>query len=448
MPRTQKRDNDKTPLVFPPNRSKLSTCMDIRLPSLGEGADGGVVVSVLVKEGDVIQKDQPLLELETEKAVGTIPSPAAGTVQQIRIRVGDKIVVGQPILTLVAAKEAAATPPLPAPETPVRRMEAAPEQVVSSPPAVVSPPVIPGLPVAASPTVRRVARELGIDLSRVRGTEAGGRIGMADLRAYIQQLQQLASAPQTSAVARPPSATESVDFARWGPVVHQPLSALRRTIARRMSESWSAVPRVTQFDEADITALEELRRKYAPAYEARGARLTLSVFALKAVAATLRRHPVFNASLDEAAGELVLKEYVHIGVAVDTEHGLLVPVIRDVDRKSLLELSKELEALAVRARERKLGAEEMKGGSFTISNQGGIGGGAFTPIVNLPQVAILGMARGVMKPVVRDGQIVARLMLPLALSYDHRVIDGGRAARFIVDLVAAFEDFPEAEARI
>ncbi len=404
--------------------------MDIRLPSLGEGADSGVVVNLLVKEGDAVQKDQPILELETEKAVGTIPSPVDGTVQGIRVKVGDKLSVGQVILTLAGAEAVA-----PAPVAPVAVT------------VVATPHHVPGLPVAASPTVRRLARELGIDLNRIRGSEDGGRIGVADLRAYIQQLQQMAFAPQ-AAPAKPAATTERVDFAQWGPVVHKPLSALRQTIARRMGESWTAVPRVTQFDEADITALNELRKKYATAYEAKGARLTLTGFALKAVAATLRKHPLFNASLDEAAGEIVLKEYVHIGIAVDTEHGLIVPVIRDVGKKSLLELSKELELIAAKARDRKLGADEMKGGSFTISNQGGIGGGAFTPIVNVPQVAILGMARGALKPVVRDGQVVARLMLPLALSYDHRAIDGGSAARFIVDLVAAFENFPEAEARV
>jgi pyruvate dehydrogenase E2 component (dihydrolipoamide acetyltransferase) len=300
--------------------------------------------------------------------------------------------------------------------------------------------------VAASPTVRRVARDLGIDLSQVRGSEAGGRIGMADLRAYVQQLQQLAvGARHASPLPEPAPKT---DFAQWGPVVHKPLSALRQTIARRMSESWNAVPRVTQFDEADITVLNELRKKLAPAYEAKGARLTLTGFALKAVAGLLRKHPQFNASLDESAGQIVWKEYVHIGIAVDTEHGLMVPVIRDVDKKSLLELSKELELLAAKARDRKLTADEMKGGSFTISNQGGIGGGAFTPIVNKPEIAILGLGRGALKPVVRDGQIVPRLMLPLALSYDHRAIDGGSAARFIVDLVAAFENFTDAEVRL
>jgi pyruvate dehydrogenase E2 component (dihydrolipoamide acetyltransferase) len=215
-----------------------------------------------------------------------------------------------------------------------------------------------------------------------------------------------------------------------------------------MAEAWTAIPHVTQFDEADITGLNELRKKFAKAYEAQGARLTLTGFAIKAVTQTLVKHPIFNSSLDEAAGELVLKEYCHVGIAVDTEHGLIVPVIRNADKKSVLELSKELEELAVKTRDRKVSADELRGGSFTISNQGGIGGGAFTPIVNKPQVAILGMGRGVLKPVVVAGKVEVRLMLPVGLSYDHRVIDGGQAARFIVDLRAAFENFKESDVAI
>jgi pyruvate dehydrogenase E2 component (dihydrolipoamide acetyltransferase) len=270
---------------------------------------------------------------------------------------------------------------------------------------------------------------------------------MADIRAYIQRLQGQPSHSRTGspAAAEKPKPAETVDFSKWGKVNHQPLSPLRQTVARRMVENWNAIPHVTQFDRADVTALMDLRKKHAAAYEKKGARLTLTSFALKIVAATLKKHPAFNSSLDEAKQEIVLKEYFHIGVAVDTEAGLIVPVIRDVDRKNLVELSKELEELARKARERKISAEELKGGSFTISNQGGIGGGYFTPIVNKPEVAILGLGRGALEPVVREKAVQTRLMLPIALSYDHRVIDGGAAARFIVDLVQAFENFPEAE---
>jgi pyruvate dehydrogenase E2 component (dihydrolipoamide acetyltransferase) len=284
-------------------------------------------------------------------------------------------------------------------------------------------------------------------LTQVRGSERGGRIVMADIRAYIQRLQGQPSQARRGSpeAAEKPKPTETVDFSKWGKVNRQPLSPLRQTIARRMVENWNAIPHVTQFDRADVTALMDLRKKHAAAYEKKGARLTLTSFALKIVAATLKKHPAFNSSLDEAKQEIVLKEYFHIGVAVDTEAGLIVPVIRDVDRKNLVELSKELEELARKARERKISAEELKGGSFTISNQGGIGGGYFTPIVNKPEVAILGLGRGALEPVVREKAVQTRLMLPIALSYDHRVIDGGAAARFIVDLVQAFENFPEAE---
>jgi pyruvate dehydrogenase E2 component (dihydrolipoamide acetyltransferase) len=309
----------------------------------------------------------------------------------------------------------------------------------------------PGVAPAAAPSIRKLARDLGIDLARVRGSARGGRIVLEDVRAYIQRLQRLAAEPRTatpSPASAPKPALERIDFSKWGPVTKQPLSPLRKVIARRMTENWIAVPRVTQFDQADITHLNELRKKYAAVYEQHGARLTLTPFALKVVSEALRKHPLLNSSLDEAAEELVLKAYHHLGVAVDTEAGLIVPVIRDVDKKSLLELSKELEDLAKKAKERKLSAEDLKGGTFTISNQGGIGGAHFTPLVNKPEVAILGLGRGAMMPMVRQGAIEPRLMVPIALSYDHRVIDGGVAVRFVVDLVKGFENFSEEHLRL
>jgi len=427
--------------------------MDVKLPNLGEGADSGVVVSISVKEGDRVEEGQTLIELENEKAVAPIPASAAGTVTKIRVKEGDKISVGQVILTLDdgSRAEAKATKKESPEETP--RLEKAQqagieaenedereaEEVVAKSEAEV----------AAAPSVRKLARELGVDLTRVRGSEPGGRIVMADLRAYVQRLQK-AVPPRTGkhGVTRPAAAPEPIDFSKWGKVSKKPVSQLRKVIVERMSESWASVPRVTQFDEADITALMELRKKYQAAYEAKGARLTLTPLALKAVVTALKKHPIFNSSLDEAAGEIVFKEYYHIGVAVDTDAGLLVPVVRDVDNKTVLQLAKEVEELAARARERKLSIDEMKGGTFTISNQGGIGGGHFTPIINLPEVAILGLGRGALKPIVQHKQIVQRLMLPIAVSYDHRLIDGGVAARFTVDLVQAFENLPETEVRI
>ena len=425
--------------------------MDVKLPKLGETAEGGAVVSVLVKEGDRVTKGQTILELENEKAVAPIPSTAMGIVVKIHVKEGDRIAVGQVILTVdeggagakveskPAAKPAAASPTRPAPE-PV-------EPVAEDEPAEAAEEPAPSdLPPAASPSLRRTARELGIDLTKIRGSEHGGRIVMTDLRAYIQRLQKLAAQPKTGSAPAPAApAAESIDFSKWGQVARKPMTVLRKTIARRMTENWNAIPHVTQFDEADITGLMELRKKFAANYEAQGAKLTLTPFALKAVVAALKQHPVFNASLDEAASEIVFKEYFHLGLAVDTDQGLLVPVLRDVDKKSLLQLSKEVNELAEKARERKITLDEMKGGTFTISNQGGIGGGHFTPIVNKPEVAILGLGRAALKAVVKDKQIQQRLLLPVCLSYDHRVIDGGTAARFTVDLLQAFEGFTEAD---
>jgi pyruvate dehydrogenase E2 component (dihydrolipoamide acetyltransferase) len=429
--------------------------MDVKLPKLGEGADSGVVVNLFVKEGDPVARDQAILELENEKAVASIPSTAAGVVAKIYVKPGDRIGVGQRILTLNETGQPAAGgagSPLPAESggrtstgehgvtRPTEQIEVEDEDE-GEPASTVAP--------VAAPSVRKMARELGIDLRKIRGTEAGGRIVVGDLRNYIQRLIAAAKSKATGGahgVTRP--TTESIDFSKWGPVSRKPLSPLRQVIARRLGESWNAVPRVTQFDEADFTRVNELRKKFAAKYGKKGARLTLTPLVLKAVAEILKKHPLFNSSLDEAANEIVLKEYYHIGIAVDTEQGLLVPVIRDVDKKSILDLANELEQVAARARDRKISAEELKGGTFTISNQGAIGGAHFTPIVNTPEVAILGLGRGAMKPVARDGKVVIRMMTPLGLSYDHRVIDGGEAARFTVDLVAALQDFKEYTVKI
>ena len=435
-------------------RQTVRSIMDVKLPKLGEGADSGVVVGIFVNVGDTVAKDQPILELENEKAVASIPSTAAGVVEKIHVKAGDRVSVGQRLITLAggsaapaaapapkpAAKKAAAKP-APEPEPEVEETKEA-EEISEENPSRVAAPV-------ASPSLRRMARELGIDLSKVRGSEAGGRITTQDVRNYLAKLAKAAAKPAPAPAGAPakPAAVQ-IDFSQWGPILKKPVTPLRKVIARRMSESWNQVARVTQFDDIDFTKLGELRKKHAPAYEAKGVKLTLTPFVLKAVATTLKAHPIFNSSLDEVANEIILKEYIHLGIAVDTDQGLMVPIIRDVDKKSLLDLAKELEQLAAKARDRKITADEMKGGTFTISNQGAIGGAHFTPIINLPEVAILGLGRGVLKPVVRDGQIVARLMTPVALSYDHRVIDGGSAARFTVDLVKAFENFDEALAKI
>jgi pyruvate dehydrogenase E2 component (dihydrolipoamide acetyltransferase) len=432
--------------------------MDIKLPRLGEGAESGTVVSIFVKPGDQVKEGQTILELENEKAVAPIPASASGRVAKLYVKEGDKLSVGQSILAL-EGDGASATPPAVKPAPAAPRTEArstpapAPVSQPQRPVAEVPSMEVIGEPVsneaiAASPTVRKLARDLGVDLTRVRGSQRGGRIVVEDLRVYVQQLQQRVLEQKAAPVATAPKpVAESIDFSKWGPISRKPLSSLRKIIAQRMHESWTSVPRVTQFDEADITAIVELRKKFVATYEKKGANLTLTPFLMKAVVDALKKHPIFNSSLDEAAGEIVFKDYYHIGIAVDTEQGLIVPVVRDVDKKSLLKLSKELAELAEKARQRKVSGDELKGGTFTISNQGGIGGSFFTPIVNKPEVAILGVGRGALKPVVRDGKIEPRMLLPLGLSYDHRVIDGGTAARFIVEIVQALEGFKEAEVR-
>jgi len=431
--------------------------MDVKLPKLGEGADSGVVVNVFVKVGDTVTKDQAIIELENEKAVASIPSTAAGVVTQIHINPGDQISVGQRILTLDASGGAAAAPAAKktvaktAAKPPALEPEAEAEQTAGAVggeaiPAPVAAPV-------ASPSLRRMARELGIELGRIRGSGSGGRIEMSDVRAYIQRLEKVAGKGRPAVAAGVPAAPakpvpEQVDFSKWGTVTKKPLTPLRQVMARRMWENWNAIPHVTQFDEADFTRLNELRKKFAAAYEAEGVKLTFTPMVLKALVETLKRHPVFNSSLDEVANEIVVKEYFHIGIAVDTEHGLIVPVLRDADEKSVLEVAKEMESLAQKARDRKVTAEELKGGTFTISNQGAIGSAHFTPIVNKPEVAILGLGRGAMKPAARDGKVDVRLMTPLVISYDHRVIDGGAASRFMVDLVGALQNFSDALLKI
>ena len=439
--------------------------MDVKLPPLGESADSGTVVTILVKEGDQIQKGQTIIELETGKAVTPIPSSAAGQVTKIIVKEGAKISVGAPILSLAGGESSAPAPSGPAAKPaattkPGASKKAAPVEELEK---ETDEAAAPGdyeyegtLPPPASPSLRRLAHDLGIDLRKIKGSENGGRIVLGDLKTYIQGLQKRSAQSAARAAAGASSASEPArpvtplpDFSKFGPIAKRPMTPLRKVISQRMSENWNAIPHVTQFDEIDITALMELRKKFSEAYEKKGAKLTVTTFLLKAVVNTLQKHPVFNTSLDEVAEEVIYKEYFHIGVAVDTDQGLLVPVIRNVDKKDLLQLSKELAELAAKARDRKVSMEELQGGTFTISNQGAFGGAHFTPIVNKPEVAILGVGKGAFKPVVtKEKKIESRLMLPVTLSYDHRVIDGGSAARFMVDLVAAFENFSAAEVKI
>ena len=425
--------------------------MDIRLPRLGEGADSGSVVKIFVKEGDLIKKDQNILDLENEKAVASIPSPASGKVAKVFVKEGEKISVGQLILSLSDSEQASAPQPEAAPSKPAGIAAPAPTQEKSPLPSQSQAPKRPlpsGIPIAASPTIRKIARDLGIDLSNVHGSQLGGRIVLEDLRAYVQQLQQLAFQQRPSEEkAAAPATEETIDFSKWGPITKKPLTSLRKAISRQMMKALT-IPHVTQFDEADVTKLMALRKKYSPRYEKKDVNLTLTPFILKAIAVTLKKYPIFNSSLSENGEELIYKEYIHIGIAVDTEEGLIVPVLRDVDKKNLLALSKELQELAEKTRDRKVSADDLKGSSFTISNQGGIGGGHFTPIINKPNVAILGIGRGATKPVFVKKKIQAHTILPVCLSYDHRVIDGGVAVRFTQEIIRVLENFEEKEAKI
>jgi pyruvate dehydrogenase E2 component (dihydrolipoamide acetyltransferase) len=425
--------------------------MDIKLPHLGEGSDSGVVVSILVQPGDVLSPGQTIIELESGKAVAPIPTEQGGKVASIRVKVGDKIGAGAVILSLEGG---AGAPAVEAPKAAAKTAAPAAPVPVDSKPETEEPADYDG-PMAppCSPSIRKLSRELGLDLRKIKGSELGGRIVMGDLKGYIQRLERAlaqakaaAATPAGGTTARKPAI--SIDFAQWGPIIKRPMSMLRQTIAQRMLESTSTVPQVTQFDEADITSLEALRKKHAAAYEARGTRLTLTSFVLKALVSTLKKHPIFNASIDDTTNEIVNKAYHHIGLAVDTENGLMVPVIRNVDHRTLLELSQDIATVAAKARDRKLTLDDMKGGTFTVSNQGGIGGGHFTPIINLPEVAILGLGRSALKPAIREGKVEARLLMPVAVTYDHRLIDGGSAARFITDLSAAITAFTDNDVKL
>jgi pyruvate dehydrogenase E2 component (dihydrolipoamide acetyltransferase) len=437
--------------------------MDVKLPQLAEGVEGGTVVSILVAEGQEVKKDQSIMELETQKAVGSIPSPSSGVVTKIHVKQGMEVSVGQLLISIesgggqTTAAKPTQPPPSAAAAAPAGGAPPAPSPAATTAPAKATDDYHyeskSGAPPPAPPSIRKLAREIGLDLTRVRGSEPGGRINLSDVRAYIQRLQELSQtrapngAPQPGGTPPPPPG-ESVDFSKWGPVRREKLSPLRRTVSRRMLESWTSTPKINQFWDADITALLALRKKHVGAYQKKGAHLTLTSFLLLILARALKKNPRANSSLDESSQEMIYKDYIHIGVAVDTEGGLIVPILRHVDQKNLLQLSEELHALTEKTRQRKISIEELQGGTFTISNQGSIGGSHFTPIIYSPQVAILGVGQGQAKPVAVDGKIAIRTMLPLCLAYDHRVLDGADAVRFLKDIVAALEGFEEADLKL
>ncbi|MFN4072245.1 MAG: 2-oxo acid dehydrogenase subunit E2 [Thermus sp.] len=408
--------------------------MELKLPQLGDNVSAATVVGVLVKEGDRVAPGDPLLELETDKAVMEVPAEAGGVVKRLLVKVGEEVRPGEPFLELEVGEEAPSPQEEPTPSR-EEKVQAAPSPKAPAP--APAPKGEEGRLIPAAPSVRRLARELGVDIRQVRGTGLAGRITAEDVRRAAGQVP-----PQPAEAPSPLPGPRLPDFRRWGPVRTEPMSGVRKATLRAMAQAWAQVPMVTHFDEADITELEALRKRYAPRAEERGFKLTLTAFLLKALALTLKAFPKFNASIDGERGEIVYKDYVHIGVAVDTPHGLLVPVIRDVDQKGVLRLAKELQEVSQRARERKLTPEEMQGGTFSLSNLGGIGGTGFTPIVNWPEVAILGVSRSQMKPVwdPEKEAFQPRLIMPYGLTYDHRLIDGAEAARFCRHLAQLLED--------
>jgi pyruvate dehydrogenase E2 component (dihydrolipoamide acetyltransferase) len=416
---------------------------EARIPDIGD-YQGVPVIEVLVKDGDRVEKDAPLVVLESEKATMEVPSPAAGTVQGLKVKVGDKVSKGDLVCMLEGVADAPADvkspePPKaeaaklavgPAGEDRATKSVAAPAPVTAAP---TSPPS--GIAAHAGPATRKFARELGVDLARVSGSGARGRITIEDVQAFVKK--QMATPSGGAATGAGIPQIPAVDFSLYGPIEKKPLARIRKLSAAHLHRAWLNVPHVTQFDEADITDVEAFRKASA---EETGKKLTMLPFIMKAVAKAMDEYPEFRASLSPDGESLVMKKYCHIGFAADTENGLVVPVVRDVDKKGVVQLAEECSALAKKARDGKLKADEMKGGCFSISSLGGIGGSHFTPIVNAPEVAILGASRAKMQPVWNGKEFAPRLVLPLSLSYDHRVIDGAYAARFIVLLVKLLSD--------
>ncbi len=418
--------------------------VDVNVPELGENVAGGTVANVLVSVGDAITKDQSIVELETEKAVLEVPSTVSGVVKEVLIKNGDEVAIGQTLIRVESGDAVHAAPPATekpqqAAPSPVAEETTAPKSATLPQPApsIAAPPAQPGKAAAAAPSVRRFAREIGVNINDVKGSGPGGRISIDDVKAHSKKLHE--DRPAVAAVAGIASAPLP-DFSKWGAVELEPMNKVREKTATHLSTAWQTIPHVTQFDKADITELENLRKKHGVKVQENGGKLTMTSILLKVVASALKVFPQFNASVDMVNKNIVYKKYINIGVAVDTDRGLLVPVIRDVDKKNLTELSVELSEIAVKARDKKLTLEDMQGGNFTISNLGGIGGTSFTPIINAPEVAILGVSRGTFEAVWQDGEFVPKLMLPLSLSYDHRIIDGADGARFIRWIVEALQE--------
>ncbi|MGD9057561.1 MAG: dihydrolipoamide acetyltransferase family protein [Desulfobacterales bacterium] len=416
-----------------------------KLPDLGEGVHEGEVLAVHVSAGQEVKEGDIILEVETDKAAVEIPSPFTGIVAEVRVKPGDTVKVGDVMMTFSNGEEAE-TVEAPTPEAaPIESAE------IAEPAPIAETGERKG-PVPASPATRRLARELSVDLQQVPPTGPGGVVTADDVRAFAEKGPDMAGPPAVAEVIPEAQTADMVipspslpDFSRWGPVERVPFRSIRRATAKQMVIAWSQIPHVTSQDQVDVTKLEAFRQKHKADIEAKGGRLTMTVFAIKAVATALKMYPQFNATLDVAAGEIVYKNYFHIGVAVNTENGLIVPVIRDVDRKSIKEISIELHDLVQRTRSRKVPLEELQGGTFTITNAGAMGGGYFAPIINFPEVAIMGMGQGRLQPAVvekGDGEheIAPRLIMPIVLCIDHRVLDGADAIQFLKTVIEALED--------
>jgi pyruvate dehydrogenase E2 component (dihydrolipoamide acetyltransferase) len=436
---------------------------EVKVPHLGDGIESGDVLEILVKVGDRVEKNQGVVELETDKATVEVPSSHAGIVQKIHVLAGQTVPVGGVLLTVEALAAAASAPaavappkaapaakpptaaaapaerPAPKATAPAPRAvapvaaPAAPQSVSAAPTPKAPAPIVAGA-VAAGPAVRRFAREVGVDLPRVKGTGAGGRITRDDVLDAVRQANVAASSAAAKA-ARSAGPGEPSDDA-WGPIRVERMTKIRKTIAAQMHRSWQTCPRVTNFDDADVTELEHFRQSSKEDYTARGIKLTALPFVIKSVAMALRAHPVLNASLDMENGQTIYKDYISIGVAIDTDRGLVVPALRGADQLSIPEIARALAVIADKARENKFTIDDLRGSTFTISNLGAIGGTYSTPIINVPEVAILLIGRSRKLPVVVEGdQIVPRLMMPLSLSYDHRLVDGAAASRFLNDVI-------------
>ena len=427
--------------------------VEFKLPELGENISSADVTKVLVSVGDVVKADDVVIEIETDKATVEVPIDISGKVVDVKVKDGEKANVGETILVIESsgAGAQAETPKVKAEESKAQSVQQsvrteqpkAIEKTMSSPTASPSTNIqrkreMPDRIAPAAPSVRKFAREIGVDIHQVSGSGPGGRISIEDVKAYAKSINEKLSKGGGAAFG---FASEPLpDFSKWGEVSVEAMSNVRKKTAEHLSYAWATIPHVTQFDKADITELEKLRKQFGKKVEEAGAKLTITAILVKVIASALKKFPQFNSSIDMEKKQVIYKNYYNVGIAVDTDRGLLVPVIRDVDKKNITQLSLDLTEISVKARNKKIGIEDMQGATFTISNLGGIGGTYFTPIVNAPEVAILGVSRSAWEPVYKDGNFEPRFMMPLSLSYDHRIIDGADAIRFLRYVVESLEN--------